>query len=1015
MKKLFCIYLILLTFSVTCITTYAQGLTLTYDGVTREYTGNIYKLYVNEELVTSDIPPIIINDRSLVPVRAIFEKLGAEVSWDAKDREVFVSYSGNEVELKINDDDAIINGSKVEMEVPAKIINDRTMVPLRFVGEQLGMEVGWNGEKGEISIKSKEDSDFAYLNDINFIKGDSSQSVAIDLDKFQNYRIMRVPSPDRIVVDFVNTKLVSDKNNINVDEEFLKSIRSSQFEEDMARVVLDLEGEPQYQVSESKNQLLLNVQKKGPSSSSDIIAAKGPIDDIDKPVDNEMGVKHIDNSIYEAIAIQVKDYEGYQAFELPDPDRIVIDIPEAVASKEQEILDIDSTLIKSIRYCAKDTSGARLVIDTKGKLDYKLLESGGTLVAYVAKSIDLITFSASRGETDRDDVIGKNDLSVRYKAKEQHETVAMFLSDYSGYNIIKQLDQNRIVVDFPNATAPVTEQKIDVNSSYIENIRYAGVSSSSSRVIIQLSDQCQYVVSEEEKALVINVIPSVPVDVTQTDDQLVDTDVTEKPTPTSTITPKPTSSVTQKPIETPKPTISSTPKSTVSATSTVKITPRPTETATKTFITTPTSTESEEETPTSTDDIDGDIEGDEEEIKESIKIEHGFVDGVDRVTILAEDIEDYNLWKLTEPDRIVVDIPDFEAGKEQKIDIDSYNISSIRSAQFEEDTARIVIDTIGQPQFEALKSDENLVLFIREATYKNIEYNSNGDRIYFTLKGAKLTEGGEDLIRLYKGDYEFEGRKYTMTFPSELADLGFGTMNINDSRVNDVKITNDSKTEQTTLTFSTKEQFNYEVITRESENDTKITLYKEASPKDRLVVIDAGHGGSDPGACYGGVTEKELNLDIAKRLNALLKSKNIRTYMTREEDIYVGLYERAYIANDMKAALFVSIHNNAYYKRYEGTETLYFPQRVEDSGFDGERFANIVQEELIKMLGTYDRGIIERPNLVVLKATKMPAILAEIAFMTNEGDLAKLKSEEFRQKSAQALCNAILRALGEVQ
>lgn len=135
--------------------------------------------------------------------------------------------------------------------------------------------------------------------------------------------------------------------------------------------------------------------------------------------------------------------------------------------------------------------------------------------------------------------------------------------------------------------------------------------------------------------------------------------------------------------------------------------------------------------------------------------------------------------------------------------------------------------------------------------------------------------------------------------------------------------------------------------------------------------------------------------------------------MTREEDVYVGLYERAYIANDMNATLFVSIHNNAYYSKYKGTETLYYPTK--GSGFNSKRFAQIVQAELINALGTNNRGIVERPNLVVLKATKMPAVLAEIAFMTNSDDLAKLKTEEFRQKAAQALCDAILKALDEVE
>ncbi len=1012
MKKMFCIYLMLITFTLTCVTTYAQGITLTYDGVTKKYTGNIYKLYVNNELVTSDIPPIIINDRSLVPVRAIFEKLGAEVAWDAKNKKVSVSYIGNQVELKINDDNALINGNKVKMEVPAKIINDRTMVPLRFVGEQLKMEVGWHADKGEITISSKKDSQFASLNDIKYIKGKSDQSVAIDLDRFQNYRIMRLPSPDRIVVDFTNTKLISNKQNIPINEEILKSIRCSQFEGDMARVVLDLEGQPQYQVTETKNQLLLNLQKKGPSISSGMNEVQKPIDGIIRPADNNLSVKHIDNSVYEAIVIGVKDYEGFEAFELPEPNRIVIDIPKAICLNEQKTLIIDSAMIKSVRYAAKDTSGSRLVIDTKGDLEYKLVESNGTLVAYISKNIELITFNASRSDSDRDEVTGKGNLSVSYKAQGAHETVAMFLKDYSGYNIIKQLDQNRIVVDFPNTTAAAAEQSIDVKSNHIENIRYAGVNSSSSRVIIQLKGQCQYVVAEEEQALVINVIPSVDEDVTQVDDQPVGSKESPAkstpiitPTPTSTLTPTQTVIATAKPTATAMPTVVVTPKPTVSATATIIVTPKPTVSATATMIVTPKPTVDATVTPTNAED---------NESKESIKINHNFIDGVDRITILAKDIKDYNLWKLTGPDRVIIDIPNFEAGKEQKINVSSSNISSIRSAQFEKTTARIVIDTIGQTEFESEKSDENIVLVMRKASYRNIEYSNQGDRVYFTLKGAKLTEGGEDLKRFYKGEYELEGRKYTVTFPSELADLGFGTMNINDSKVNNVKITNNAETNQTILTFNTKEQFNYEIITRESENDTTITLFKEALPKEQLVVIDPGHGGSDPGATHGGVYEKDLNLDIAKRLNALLKSKNIKTYMTREEDIYVGLYERAYIANDMKATLFVSIHNNAYYAKYKGTETLYYPIVTSSSGFNGKRFAQIAQADLVNALGTQNRGIIERPNLVVLKATKMPAILAEIAFMTNSGDLANLKSEEFRQKAAQALCDSIIKALGEV-
>lgn len=217
------------------------------------------------------------------------------------------------------------------------------------------------------------------------------------------------------------------------------------------------------------------------------------------------------------------------------------------------------------------------------------------------------------------------------------------------------------------------------------------------------------------------------------------------------------------------------------------------------------------------------------------------------------------------------------------------------------------------------------------------------------------------------------------------------------------------------MEFNTKEAYSYLIITRGDVNNTTITLLKKASRDDKLVVIDPGHGGLETGAVYGDCYEKDFNLDIAKRLNALLKSKGVKTYMIREDDSYVGLYERAYIANTLNATLFLSIHNNAYNTKSHGTETLYYPTPAGATGFTSKRFAQIIQSRLVSKLKTKDRGIVERPNLVVLKATKMPAALAEVAFMDNSEELQKLKTEEFRQKAAEALCEAVIQALAEVE
>lgn len=175
-----------------------------------------------------------------------------------------------------------------------------------------------------------------------------------------------------------------------------------------------------------------------------------------------------------------------------------------------------------------------------------------------------------------------------------------------------------------------------------------------------------------------------------------------------------------------------------------------------------------------------------------------------------------------------------------------------------------------------------------------------------------------------------------------------------------------------------------------------------------LVVIDPGHGGKDPGAIYGGVKEKDLNLDVARRLERLLEENNIKTCMTRTGDVYVSLYDRSEKANRLDADLFISIHHNAGKSSLSGTMTLYYPA---NGSFTGKDLAQIVQGELIKKLGTKNLGIISRPNLAVLRTTKMPAIIAEIGYLTNKSELDKLKSPSYRQKTAEALRDAVMKAL----
>ncbi|MFT6832907.1 MAG: N-acetylmuramoyl-L-alanine amidase [Planctomycetota bacterium] len=171
------------------------------------------------------------------------------------------------------------------------------------------------------------------------------------------------------------------------------------------------------------------------------------------------------------------------------------------------------------------------------------------------------------------------------------------------------------------------------------------------------------------------------------------------------------------------------------------------------------------------------------------------------------------------------------------------------------------------------------------------------------------------------------------------------------------------------------------------------------------VVIDPGHGGTDPGAIGNGIVEKEINLAVGLRLRELLELDTLDTngggewevLMTRDNDASVSLTARSNLANNWGADRFISIHHNAFsMSSANGTETFSFA--------DGTISANLrdrIQEELLIALGLLDRGS-KTANFSVLRETLMPAALSEGGFLTNPGDAAVLSSPDAVDRSARA-------------
>lgn len=178
-----------------------------------------------------------------------------------------------------------------------------------------------------------------------------------------------------------------------------------------------------------------------------------------------------------------------------------------------------------------------------------------------------------------------------------------------------------------------------------------------------------------------------------------------------------------------------------------------------------------------------------------------------------------------------------------------------------------------------------------------------------------------------------------------------------------------------------------------------------------LIFLDAGHGGKDAGAVGNGLREKDLTLDICKRIEkGLLEYKDVQVLMSRDSDIFVSLDERTKKANLANADLLLSVHiNAASATSARGFETFVHPETRAAT----KAFQNVVHPEIFAAMNVNvpDRGK-KSKNLHMLRESKMSAVLTENLFISNAADAALLEKADFRQKIAQGHIIGIEKYLG---
>lgn len=194
---------------------------------------------------------------------------------------------------------------------------------------------------------------------------------------------------------------------------------------------------------------------------------------------------------------------------------------------------------------------------------------------------------------------------------------------------------------------------------------------------------------------------------------------------------------------------------------------------------------------------------------------------------------------------------------------------------------------------------------------------------------------------------------------------------------------------------------------------SQLVVSEEVQTQKQVVVIDAGHGGYDPGKIgVNKALEKDINLQISEKVKRYLEERGIEVVMTREKDIMeetklTDMKKRVSVINKTKPVIAVSIHQNSYSdSSVTGAQVFYY------KGSEvGKEAATLMQEELKKLNSENVREIKENNNFYMLKKTKVPTIIVECGFLSNAQEAERLVSEEYQEVLAETISGGIIKWL----
>ena len=371
------------------------------------------------------------------------------------------------------------------------------------------------------------------------------------------------------------------------------------------------------------------------------------------------------------------------------------------------------------------------------------------------------------------------------------------------------------------------------------------------------------------------------------------------------------------------------------------------------------------------------------------------------VVIHADGATGASVTTMQDPYRLVIDMPGVVTeDMDEIIDTEELEyVQEVRTGWMNGTTFRVVVEADELTDMTWTEADGKLTVTIQKSTLENLSYDKEAD----VLELKKVVT--IDTNRISHKDAYLDGY-YELTLPGDYSDIyGYGTRNLNTDQVQSMEIY--QKSGSTVIRFEQKMVNAYTIA--DTGDSYLISVKNPKEVYSKVLLLDAGHGGNDPGTNGNGLTEKTLNLTMALKVQSYLeRHSDIKVYMTRESDTRPANADRATMANQI-ADLMVSIHMNAGTATANGTETLYAAHSNDNSAkLTSLKAAEVVQSYLPTALQTTNRGVKSRPDLLILNSTTVPAILIETCFLSNPGDALKISQETNQDTAAEAIAEAIM-------